>query len=138
MFAVSFGNLHDDVQAEPRSWLVVGMIPVFDKKKATRGKGPTEDGPWYPCVYIHTCIYIHIHTHTYRYTHIHIHTYIKCMYMYVSCMYSNVSCMYLIVSNLVTDIGGCRTLYSSFHPRPTIKEHAPRSASPSMSVGMAG
>jgi hypothetical protein len=108
MFAVSFGNLHDDVQAEPRSWLVIGMIPVFDKKKATRGKGPTEDGPWYPCVYIHTCIYIHIHTHTYRYTHIHIHTYIKCMYMYVSCMYSNVSCMYLIVSNLVTDIGGCR------------------------------
>ena len=50
MFAVSFGNLHDDVQAEPWIWLVIGVIPVFDKKKATRGKGPTEDGPWYPCV----------------------------------------------------------------------------------------
>ena len=33
-------------------------------------------------------------------------------------MYSYVSCMYSIVSNLVTDIGGCRTLYSSVHPPP--------------------
>ena len=23
----------DDVRAEPRSWLVVGMVPLFDKKK---------------------------------------------------------------------------------------------------------
>ena len=45
MFAVSLGCFHDDVRAEPGSWMVVGMIPVFDKKKATRGKGPTEDGP---------------------------------------------------------------------------------------------
>ena len=45
MLAVSLGCVHDDVRAEPGSWMVVGMIPVFDKKKATRGKGPTEDGP---------------------------------------------------------------------------------------------
>ncbi len=41
MLAVSLGCVHDDVRAEPGSWMVVGMIPVFDKKKATRGKGPT-------------------------------------------------------------------------------------------------
>ena len=35
-FAVSLGCYHDDVRAEPESWLVVGMIPVFDKKKAAR------------------------------------------------------------------------------------------------------
>jgi hypothetical protein len=31
-FAVSLGCFHDDVRSEPGSWLVVGMIPVFDKK----------------------------------------------------------------------------------------------------------
>ncbi len=35
-FAVSLGCFQDDVRAEPGSWLVVGMIPVFDKKKAAR------------------------------------------------------------------------------------------------------
>ncbi len=28
------GCLHDDVCAESESWLVTGMIPVFDKKKS--------------------------------------------------------------------------------------------------------
>ncbi len=42
---MSLGCIHDDVQAEPGSWLVVGMIPVFDKKKAIRTKLWTEDGP---------------------------------------------------------------------------------------------
>jgi hypothetical protein len=37
-FAVSLGCFHDDVRAEAGSWLVVGMIPVFDKKKP-RGRG---------------------------------------------------------------------------------------------------
>ena len=36
-FAVSLGCFHDDVRPEPGSWLVVGMIPVFDKKKSMRG-----------------------------------------------------------------------------------------------------
>jgi hypothetical protein len=44
-FAVSLGCIHDEVRAEPGSWLVVGMIPVFDKKKAIRTKLRTEDGP---------------------------------------------------------------------------------------------
>ena len=35
-FAVSLGCFHDDVRSEPGSWLVVGMIPVFDKKKSMR------------------------------------------------------------------------------------------------------
>ncbi len=35
-FAVSLCCLHDDVSAYPGSRLVVGMIPVFDKKKAAR------------------------------------------------------------------------------------------------------
>ncbi len=42
---MSLGCIHDEVQAEPESWLVVGMIPVFDKKKAIRTKLQTEDGP---------------------------------------------------------------------------------------------
>ena len=36
-FAVSLGCFHDDVRAEPGSWIVVGMIPIFNKRKATRG-----------------------------------------------------------------------------------------------------
>jgi hypothetical protein len=44
-FAVSLGCFHDDVRAEPGSWLVVGMIPVFDKKKAARAGRPTY-GPY--------------------------------------------------------------------------------------------
>ena len=44
-FSVSLGCIHDEVLAEPGSWLVVGLIPVFDKKKATRTKLRTEDGP---------------------------------------------------------------------------------------------
>jgi hypothetical protein len=45
-FSVSLGWFHDDARAEPRSWLVMGMIPVFDsdKKKAVRAGRP-EDGP---------------------------------------------------------------------------------------------
>jgi hypothetical protein len=39
-FAVSLGCLHDDVRAKPGSWLVVGMIPVLDKKKAARAGRP--------------------------------------------------------------------------------------------------
>ena len=31
-FVVSLGCFHHDVRSEPGSWLVVGMIPVFDKK----------------------------------------------------------------------------------------------------------
>ena len=42
---MSLGCIHDEVRAEPGSWLVVGMIPVFDKKKAIRTKLRTEDGP---------------------------------------------------------------------------------------------
>ena len=42
--AVSLGCLHDDVRAEPGSWLVVGMIPVFDKRKAERAGRPRH-GP---------------------------------------------------------------------------------------------
>jgi hypothetical protein len=41
---VSLGCIHDDVRTEPGSWIVVGMIPIFDKKKATRSKLRTEDG----------------------------------------------------------------------------------------------
>ena len=44
-FAVSLGCIHDEVRSEPGSWLVVGMIPVFDKKKAIQTKLRTEDGP---------------------------------------------------------------------------------------------
>jgi hypothetical protein len=47
-FAVSLGCIHDEVWSEPGSWLVVGMIPVFDKKKAIRTKLRTEDGPMGP------------------------------------------------------------------------------------------
>ncbi len=43
-FSVSLGCFHDDVRSEPGSWLVVGMIPVFDKKKAVRAGLPV-DGP---------------------------------------------------------------------------------------------
>jgi hypothetical protein len=43
-FAVSLGCFHDDVRAEPGSWLVVGMIPVFDKNKAARA-GQQQHGP---------------------------------------------------------------------------------------------
>ena len=45
-FAVSLGCFHDDVRSEPGSWLVVGMIPVFDKMKSMRGphKRP-QNGP---------------------------------------------------------------------------------------------
>ena len=42
---VSLGCIDDDVRSEPGSWIVVGMIPIFDKKKATRPKLRTEDGP---------------------------------------------------------------------------------------------
>jgi hypothetical protein len=42
---VSLGCIHDDVRSEPGSWIVVGMIPIFDKKKANRSKLRTEDGP---------------------------------------------------------------------------------------------
>ena len=42
---VSLGCIHDDVRSEPGSWIVVGMIPIFDKKTATRPKLRTEDGP---------------------------------------------------------------------------------------------
>jgi hypothetical protein len=43
-FAVSLGCFHDNVRAEPGSWLVVDMIPVFDKKKAGRAGRP-QYGP---------------------------------------------------------------------------------------------
>ena len=43
--SVSLGCIHDEVRAEQGSWLVVEMIPVFDKNKATRTKLRTEDGP---------------------------------------------------------------------------------------------
>jgi len=42
---VSLGCIDDNVHSEPGSWIVVGMIPIFDKKKATRPKLCTEDGP---------------------------------------------------------------------------------------------
>ena len=42
--AVSLACLHDDVRAEPGSWLVVGMIPIFDRKKAERAGRP-DRGP---------------------------------------------------------------------------------------------
>ena len=42
---MSLGCVHDDVRSEPGSWIVVGMIPIFDKKKATRPKLRSEDGP---------------------------------------------------------------------------------------------
>jgi hypothetical protein len=42
---VSLGCIYDDVRSEPGSWIVVGMILIFDKKKATRPKLRTEDGP---------------------------------------------------------------------------------------------
>ena len=34
LIAVSLGCLHDDVCAKSGSWLVAGMILVFDKKKS--------------------------------------------------------------------------------------------------------
>ncbi len=43
-FSVSLGWFQNDALAEPGSWLVMGMIPVFDKKKAVRA-GLPEDGP---------------------------------------------------------------------------------------------
>ncbi len=42
--AVSLGCLHDDVRAEPGSWLVVGMVPIFDKRKSARA-GRSQTGP---------------------------------------------------------------------------------------------
>jgi hypothetical protein len=42
---VSLGCVHGDVPSEPGSWIVVGMIPIFDKKKATRPNLRIEDGP---------------------------------------------------------------------------------------------
>ena len=44
-FAVSLGCFHEDVRAEPGSWIVVGMIPIFDKKKAMRGGKRPNIGP---------------------------------------------------------------------------------------------
>jgi hypothetical protein len=44
VMTVSLGCIHDDVRTEPGSWIVVGMIPIFDKKKATRPKHRTKDG----------------------------------------------------------------------------------------------
>ena len=41
---MSLGCLHDDVRAEPGSWLVVGMIPVFDKQKAMQTGNQTDTG----------------------------------------------------------------------------------------------
>ncbi len=43
-FSLSLGWFHDYARAEPGSWPVMGMIPVFDKKKAVRAGRP-EDGP---------------------------------------------------------------------------------------------
>jgi hypothetical protein len=42
--SVSLGWFQTDALAEPGSWLVMGMIPVFDEKKAVRA-GLPEDGP---------------------------------------------------------------------------------------------
>jgi hypothetical protein len=42
---VSLSCIHDDVRLQPGRWIVVGIIPIFDKKKATRPKLSTEDGP---------------------------------------------------------------------------------------------
>ncbi len=42
---MSLGCIHDDVRSEPGSWIVVGTIPVFDKKKSTHTKLRSEDGP---------------------------------------------------------------------------------------------
>ena len=42
--AVSLGCVHDDLRSEPGSWLVVGMIPIFNGKTARRAGRPTE-GP---------------------------------------------------------------------------------------------
>ena len=44
LIAVSLGCIHDDVRAEPGSWLVVGMIPVFDGKKAMLTGNRTDTG----------------------------------------------------------------------------------------------
>ena len=44
VFTVSLGCFCDNVRSEPGSWIVVGMIPVFDKQKAKRAHRP-EDGP---------------------------------------------------------------------------------------------
>ncbi len=41
--AVYLGCIHDDVRTEPGSWIVVGIIPIFDKRKAIRTKLNTED-----------------------------------------------------------------------------------------------
>ena len=43
-FSVSLGWFQTDARTEPGRWLVMGMIPVFDKKKAVRA-GLPEDGP---------------------------------------------------------------------------------------------
>lgn len=43
-FSVFLGWFQTDARTEPGSWLVVGMIPVFDWKKAVRAGRP-EDGP---------------------------------------------------------------------------------------------
>jgi hypothetical protein len=53
---VSLGCIHDDVRSEPGSWIVVGMIPIFDKKKATRKPGgPGSGSPLStPLFYINT------------------------------------------------------------------------------------
>ncbi len=44
LIAALLGCLHDDVCAEPGSWLVTGMIPVFDKKKAMQTGNLTDKG----------------------------------------------------------------------------------------------
>ena len=42
--AVSLANIHDDVRSEPGSWIVVGMIPMFNKTVAGRAGRPKK-GP---------------------------------------------------------------------------------------------
>ena len=42
--AVSLANIHDDVRSEPGSWIVVGMIPMFNKTVAGRAGRPKR-GP---------------------------------------------------------------------------------------------
>jgi hypothetical protein len=60
-FAVSLGCFHDDVRSEPEGWLVVGMIPVFDKKKSMRGpnkrpKTSPEGAPRRRIYLTHQCL----------------------------------------------------------------------------------
>ena len=44
VYAASLGCIYDNVRSEPGSWIVVGMIPVYDLKKAVRAGRPTR-GP---------------------------------------------------------------------------------------------